>query len=411
MTSFLIGLFSFIFRFIPYSGIHALGRFFGLIAYYALPKFRRRTLSNLSLALKLTPQETIKIAKKSMQNLMITVLEYPKLATEKDIHKVAFCENPEVAEGLIKSGQGLIFFCGHQANWEVLFLEGTKRMPGVAIGRPIKNKTLYDWVLSIREKNNGKIIGPINAIREGMKALKKGCFLGIVGDQGMPEYGYCSPFFGINAWTSPIPAILAYRTGCPILFARTLRENGKYRIRYSEPIWPNKEASQLDEVKRMMTESLALLENSIRETPDQWLWQHNRWKQQGVKHVKRLFRYDTILVILPKDPENFKKIEPYLATFREIYPHEMITFLVPKEFENKVFIPGVEKKTYELKQEMFLKEFRFKLIFNLTDEKKIKRHFKNFAASKIVTLPDLEEHAGKYENFSELLKKAIQNAS
>ena len=114
-------------------------------------------------------------------------------------------------------------------------------MPGVAIGRPIKNKLLYNWVTSIRQKFGGKMIAPQNAIREGLRGLKKGAFLGIVGDQGMPNSGFSSPFFGRNAWTSPIAAILSHRTGSPIMVATTHRSEGKYSIHYSEPIWPNTE--------------------------------------------------------------------------------------------------------------------------------------------------------------------------
>ena len=78
---------------------------------------------------------------------MITCLEYAKFAKEKEISRVVICENPEAAQAILNEGKGIIFFCGHQSNWEVLFLEGTSRMPGVAIGRPIKNQKLYDWVL------------------------------------------------------------------------------------------------------------------------------------------------------------------------------------------------------------------------------------------------------------------------
>ena len=59
-------------------------------------------------------------------------------------------------------------------------------MPGVAIGRPVKNHFLYNWVVSMREKYGGKIIAPNQAIKEGLRGLKKGAFLGIVGDQGCP---------------------------------------------------------------------------------------------------------------------------------------------------------------------------------------------------------------------------------
>ncbi|WP_442975472.1 lysophospholipid acyltransferase family protein, partial [Salmonella enterica] len=96
----------------------------------------------------------------------------------KNIAKVARCENSEKADELMANGKPVIFFCGHQSNWEILFLEGTSRMPGVAIGRPIKNEVLYRWITAMREKFGGKMIAPKNAAREGLRGLKRGAFLG-----------------------------------------------------------------------------------------------------------------------------------------------------------------------------------------------------------------------------------------
>ena len=216
----------------PYSWLHRLGKLLGTVAFYFMRDYRKRALSNLALAndLSLSQKELIYYAKKSFQNLAINCLEYPKLAREKDFSHVIECENPEIAGELYKQGQGIIFFCGHQSNWEVLFLDGTTRMDGIAIGKSIKNKKLYNWIVSIREKNGGKIIAPRNAVREGLRALRKGAFIGIVGDQGMPDSGYSFPFLGRRAWSSTAPALLSYKTNCPIIFAATRRVRGGYEF-------------------------------------------------------------------------------------------------------------------------------------------------------------------------------------
>lgn len=379
-------------RLLPYSAIHRLGQILGLCIYYLFPKYRKRTLSNLALASSLTLSETQMkhLAKASLQNLAITCLEYPKFASEKDIHRVATCENPEEADRWMKQQRPVIFFCGHQANWEVLFLEGTSRMPGVAIGRPIKNHLLYHWILKTRQKYGGKIITPRNAIREGLRALKKGSFLGIVGDQGMPDSGYSSPFFGRSAWTSPIAAVLSYRTGSPIIVATTRRDKGKYFIRYSEPLWPSTEAPLEQEVDRLMKASLALLEASIMETPGQWLWSHNRWKQQTPEKIKRKFRHESILIILPQERELFQTIMASLSAFREIYPHEFISVFTPQQWAHEVILEKAEILSYRRLEELLLRDFRFKLVFNFTSFKKIKPHFKGLSAFEVVSLQELQ---------------------
>jgi KDO2-lipid IV(A) lauroyltransferase len=401
-------------RYLPYSAIHHLGTFFGTCVYYCIPKFRKRALSNLSLAISLqfTEDQIRQLAKASLQNLMITCLEYAKFASEKEIHRIATCVNPEIADCLMKENKPVIFFCGHQSNWEVLFLEGTSRMPGVAIGRPIKNRHLYNWVLSIRQKYGGKMISPQNAIREGLKGLKRGAFLGIVGDQGMPDSGYDSLFFGRKAWTSPIAAILSHRTGSPIMVATTRRHKGKYYIRYSDPIWPNSEAPMNQEVDRLMKAALSHLEKTIKEEPGQWLWSHNRWKQQTPERLKKKFRHEAILIILPFEEHALHPLLLSLATFRQIYPHEFITIYVPKNFEKDIQIEDVEIVSYFHENDFLKRDYRFKLVFNLSSSTKVKSHFKKLAALQVISLNELRKEANADEQtpFADILKSQLQNS-
>jgi Kdo2-lipid IVA lauroyltransferase/acyltransferase len=398
-------------RWLPYAAIHRLGAFLGTCVYHSIPKFRKRALSNLSLAssLHLSEEQMHRFAKVSLQNLIITCLEYAKFSSEKEIHRVATCSNPETADRLMKENKPVIFFCGHQSNWEVLFLEGTRRMPGVAIGRPIKNAPLYKWILSVREKFGGKMISPKNAMREGLRGLRKGAFLGVVGDQGMPDSGYRSPFFGRPAWTSPIAAILSHRTGSPLMVATTKREKGKYTIRYSDPIWPIPEAPMDGEVDRLMRAALGHLEESIREEPGQWLWSHNRWKQQTPEKLKTRFRHEALLVILPSEEPAFQSLFPALSVFREIYPHEFITVYIPKNFADQVELEGFEIVLYSNENELLKRDFRFKLIFNFSSSTKVRPHFKKLAAFTVVSLNQLRKIAGVSEQtpLPQLLKKAI----
>ena len=445
--------------FLPFKVIHLIGKGLGTLGYYTMKKYRKRALSNLSLAENLEITDLKKTAKASFQNLAITTLEYSKFSRIKNTEKIITCENPEHAKKLINKGTGIIFFCGHQANWELLFLEGTQRMPGVAIGRPIKNRALYNWIVTIREKFGGTIITPKETIKEGLRALKKGKFLGIVGDQALPESPYAFDFFGRRAWTTPAPAILSYRTGCPIMVATIKRKRGKYFIHYSDPIWPNPDSSMEEEIHRMMKESLLILEDDIRKRPGQWLWQHNRWKQETPNNVYYRYRWDTILIILPKgchqkisneqslhrrkiqgnrckEPQSgfLKKINnensprkdkcrenlqiapskgfdlDSLHTFKEIYPKAFMTILAP--LGTSIPLTGIEVFYYENEEELFITDYRFKLVFNFSGNKNLQRHFLKQSAFKVLDLDSLKngvakEHLLPGDDLSMLLKKAL----
>jgi len=362
------------FAYLPYKAIHAIGRKFGSLVYFLYPKFRKRALSNLALAtdLHLSNEEVRRIAKESIQSLMITCLEYAKLAREKNFDKLTILENFEMIE------KGTIFFCGHQANWELLFLVGTARMPGVAIGRPIKNHYLYNWIQSIRQKFGGTIIAPKNAIKEGMRSLKNGAFLGIVGDQGMPESSYSSNFLGRLAWTSPIPAMLAYKTNSPIMVAMTHRENGRYRIRLSDPLYPNLDAPKETEIKRLMDKILEIYQESIKAHPGDWLWAHNRWKQQPLTSIKKPYRSDSIALFLPDDPRLLQEI----SQIRTLYPTEHLALFLP---QNCIAQIDAEIHTYTDPQELFRDDLRFKLIVNFTNYKELNKHYEKQSATTTIS--------------------------
>ncbi len=363
-------------QFLPYKVLHKLGQGLGLLVYYLYPKYRKRALSNLALAtdLNLTPEQIVSTAKKSLQNLAITALEYPRLSVEKNIHRLATCLNPEPAASMIKAGQGVIFFCGHQTNWEILFLEGTQRMPGVAIGRPIKNHHLYQWIMNLRQKFGGTIIPPKSAYKESFRALKQGKFVGIVGDQGMPDSGFSCPFLGRMAQTSPLPALLSSRTGCPVIVATTQREFGKYTIHYSEPILPTEDPHV------QMRQILAVFENSIKERPHEWLWIHNRWKQQQPGKIVKKFRHDAIAFIFPDSATALSSI----SHIRSLYPLEQITAFVPSPFSSS----DIEIKSHD---DLFSLDYRFKLVVDFTQNTQAQKHFSTLSAVNIGSFNTPEE--------------------
>jgi KDO2-lipid IV(A) lauroyltransferase len=389
--------FTFILQFIPYRGIHFLGKKLGSFTFYFLTSYRKRVFSNLALAkdLHLSPSEIRFIAKKSFQNLAINMLEYPKFSTENHFDTIITCKNPEIANDIYKQGKGIIFFCGHQANWETLFLDGTLRMKGVAIGKSIKNKKIYNWIVSIREKNGGKIIDPKNALKEGLRNLRQGIFLGILGDQAMPSSNYSYPFLGRRAWTTTAPALLSHRTNSPIIVATTKREKGRYLIHYSNPIYPDLTKSIEEEIPRLMNHILSIFEESIKECPEEWFWHHNRWKQQTPKMVYKEYRHDALCIILPEQTSLFEAICPHLSTLRSIYKRDFMTLITPEKWKDSLPIKVDEVITYQKQEELFREDYRFKLIFNFSTCSKIKKHYKKLSAFDVLSLQDLEKIAYK----------------
>ncbi len=383
---------------LPYRVIHLIGAVLGTLMYYLHRSFRKKALTNLSIAksLQLTEKQRKKIAKESFQNLMINCLEFFRLKRSKHRMEEITTWGVPREEGLkvLKEGKGIVFLTGHQANWEIPFLLMTQHHPGMAIGRPIKNRWLYNWVLSIREMHKGKIVMPKNALALGAKALKEGQFLGIVGDQALPESSYSYPLFGMRAWTTTAPALLAYRTGSPLITVMVRRHNHHYHIWGSPLLWPDLSRPIKEEVPRLMDKAMGYLEESIKASPGQWLWQHDRWKQSGVDHVKREYRFGFILVIFPRD---FSPLFPLIATLKTIYPRNFFSFYFPKEAEAKLpDLPNeAEVHFYESESDLFQRDYRYQIIFDFYNLPKLRRHFLRLGAFQALNSQKLLKIAKK----------------
>lgn len=396
--------FGFFISLLSYKSLHQLGAFAGIGAYYLHRSFRKKALANLSIAYGETKseKERIQIAKKSFQHLMITCLEFFRFKRSKGkLSEIALLQKTPELIDLLEHKQGIVFLTAHQANWEIPFLALTELYPGIAIGRPIKNRRLYNLILSVREMNGGKIVTPKDAIRSSLRALSHGKFLGIVGDQAYPESPYSYPLFGTRAWTTSTPALLAYKTACPLVVGTTKRIDGRYIISGSKPIWPNLNAPIKEEVPRMMDEAMRCLERSISEAPEQWMWVHDRWKQQGIDHVKREYRYGFILIVLPPNPQPFLEILPL---FRRIYPRSFLTFFVPKGCS--ISLPDCTIKEYEKESDLFVHDWRFQMILDFYDSYKLRRHFLKMGAFEALSLKEMKQKESLKETIKHQLVKS-----
>lgn len=371
---------------LPRSWVLALGKVSGFLLYHLHTEFRKKTLTNLTIVFgKQSPINDLKrLAKGSFYNLATASLEFISFkGNYEQLAKRVRFEGEERVRPLLEAKKGVIFLTAHQANWEIPFLAVTQLFPGIGIGKPIKNRRLYRWVLSVREMHSGKIILPKNALKEGTKALREGKFVGIVGDQAYPSSPYSYPFLGTTAWTSTAPALLAYRTGAPIVFASTRREGKGFVITVSAPIFPDTTQPIKEEIPRLMDESMKIMEKSVANRPSEWLWQHDKWKQQGLDHVKRAFRFAFVLIIFPKERAFWQPLVPLV---KAIYPKAFLSFLLPKGSDP---IPGAENYFYEKEEDLFLEDYRYQVVLDFYDAKKVRSHFKKLGAFQAVNLDDL----------------------
>jgi len=384
----LIRSFLFIISLLSFKALYRLAYLLTPICYRLIPKYRKRALSNLKLAstLHLNDEQIVKTAKQSLFHLLLTTLEYGKLYRIKTLSSFVSCENPEITDALLDQGQGVIFFCGHQSNWELLFLDATSRHRGLCIGKPIKNRSLYQFILEIRQKFSGQVVVPKEAYKACMKALKRGELVGIVGDQGMPESSFSYSCLGRQASMTTLPALLALRSKCPLVVATIVRYKGHYRISYSPPLYPH-ENSQTP-VENLTKEALKILDEKIALHPEQWMWQHNRWKIAYAPEVPKSYRHDAILLVIPDSNPSFIADIPEL---KKLYPGAyFIAFVPEKEWINVKPLDLDELYPYTKTSQCFITHYGPKMIFDGVGIKGLEKHYKKQALFSYLYAPSLK---------------------
>ncbi|AAF38487.1 LpxL/LpxP family acyltransferase [Chlamydia pneumoniae] len=322
-------------RHTPRSFLTGLGKGFGFLAFYIISDYRKTALTNLALAFpEKTFDERYKIARQSLQHLIITLLELlaieqlvgniDKLITivtssrnPKGFSSEEVISNEDLEETFknLQEKQGLILFCGHQANWELPFLYITKNYPGIAFAKAIKNQRLSKKIFALREVFKGKIVPPKNGIQQGIEALNQGKLVGIVGDQALLMSSYTYPLFGSPAFTTTSPALLAYKTGFPVIAVNVSRQAKGFEVIPSAKLYANKSLPMKESVAILMDQMMGFLEKGIASQPEQWMWIHKRWKRKISNVIKKKYRYSHILVFVDQVSSHFSFLKALAECF------------------------------------------------------------------------------------------------
>lgn len=241
----------------------------------------RKAVRHIRAALQCDEETANIIAKGHWNNLGRVIAEYPhlkKIAT----HHVRF-QGLEHLERLRDDGQCGILFGAHLGNWEVLPHSILHHADlGVhSVYRPPNNPMVDKRLHAYRAPKNQ--LEPYSKSRKGMvgmvKALKGGAHLGLLIDQKYNE-GVDAQFFGMNAKTGVAFIELAKKYNCPLVPMRCIREKNGFLMEVRPPL-----ATKGRDTINVLNDAHALLEQWIKEHPEQWLWLHRRWKTEDLKNV------------------------------------------------------------------------------------------------------------------------------
>ena len=189
--------------------------------------------------------------------------------------------------------RGAVLLTGHLGNWEVAGAALAARgVPLDVVGKGMANRRFEEDLFEARRRLGMRVIDMGEAPKGVLRALRDGRAAAMVADQNMHRNGIFVPFFGRLAATARGPALFAVRSGAPILFGYALAEpaargrddgsgseGGGHRYVVHAELLEYEATGDLElDVHNLMAEYHARLEDIIRRVPEQYFWQHKRWK-------------------------------------------------------------------------------------------------------------------------------------
>jgi len=192
-------------------------------------------------------------------------------------------------QDLIARGKGAIIVSAHVGNMDYvgqwLALNG---YPIHALMEELKPAKLFDLVRRQRE-GAGIHMHPLrqDAIATLTGILRKGGVVALIADRNIGGGGERVPFFGAEATLPAGPALLALRTGAPIVaaFGRRLPDNRLY-VSVSPPVYLERTHNLRAALRAGMDAIVRMLEDGIRATPEQWIVFEPVWSN-GAGHEEK----------------------------------------------------------------------------------------------------------------------------
>ena len=237
---------------------------------------------------KISEQRKYEIIKNSYRNLVYNIYEFieNQTLTLEDFEKKITVENENFIVDAIKNNRKIILITAHYGNWEYgnTFIP-LKYAPTTMVGRPLNNMYLNKELNNTRTKNNNEMLTKKDAGRGLVKALKNNRILGLVIDQHNGS-GIDVEFLGHKVKQADSASRLAIKFDAlviPLFF--TMDKFGKYTAKFYEPMEPKSFEGE-NQILDFTQAQASIMEEHILDNPDQWFWQHKRFKEYNKEIYK-----------------------------------------------------------------------------------------------------------------------------
>ena len=282
MTYYLVRFLSRIVCLLPRRFCDCLGRALALVLWPFLPARRKRlAVSQVAMCLGTDERESERIAKESALRfgpMLFEVLRFPVIV--RHMADYVEIEGREHLEGVLAQGKGAVIATGHAGNWELM--GGALSQAGFPIiGVAMRQRdAAMDRFINEYRRLVGMHIIYKNDVREMFRMMKEGWIVGLLADQDTNRHdGIVLDFFGKPTNCVPGPAAMARSAGIGVIPGYiTRKEDGTHKIILYAPVEVPHTKDKRADIRTAEQAVNRVLEQHIREHPEEWFWLHDRWK-------------------------------------------------------------------------------------------------------------------------------------
>ncbi len=261
----------------------AQGRWLGDLAYRLSRKYRNMGVANLQHAYPdMSSEECHRLIRQVFINFGMSLMEFllfDRIGSEQ-LPLYVDTSGAEHLRNAYNQGRGVILVTAHMGNWEIAARYCTQIMgyPLTVVARDADDPAATLLTNRIRERGGYSVLSKGNAILGVVRALKQQHLVALLCDQNAEDLWV--PFFGRPAGVVAGPAAIALRTGAPVVPIFCRRHGRRHHFEALPAIHYTPTGDKETDIRALMTEITAVIEQAIRKDPAQWLWIHNRWRSR-----------------------------------------------------------------------------------------------------------------------------------
>jgi lauroyl/myristoyl acyltransferase len=267
---------SFLTGFVPPRLGYAGAWLVGSLAYYLMPGRRRTMAENYApvLGKPVNDPAVRHVGELSYRNFVRYVFEFLRLPHEtvEAIDERVGLHTDRDFEEALASGKGLVFVSAHFGNMDYAATALCKRhLPLTVVADALKPRQLMDHLVEFRGKKGVKVVYGAKAPRAVIEALKNNEAVGFLLDVGCDrKEGVPVTFFGHRTMFPSGPALLALRTGAPIVVGYSLVVGDRIEAYSYPPIYYTPTGDKFEDARACSQLIANYFEDFLRRYPEQW---------------------------------------------------------------------------------------------------------------------------------------------